>query len=333
MTRVLKNEYLEFLQTYDLLSKFFKVLLGVANQISASPDEFLVSSLLLEIKADYLRETVMSAKNLSAGEKEQDGGGSIFSSEDGSQFFLSRSEKPEDNFHFKTKMVFGPEQGKFYEGKIVEGDLSNQGGIFLIPSSKLVKPNKQTMKVLNLAKYVITDSEIDFDEFMKTLKQQVRQEISELKNAAATTYIVVNTSDEVKKISQIIKTGSDLKNTEISDRGYFLGSILQNADQPIWDKVNKNAFKKKFAAIGADVTYEEVSTVWGTQILAEMIETACGQSNQEESFMLQISMSETFEKIRSGQFIGQSEENKEADIEDKTHELQRQMSDKLSGSI
>lgn len=70
MTRVLKNEYLEFLQTYDLLSKFFKVLLGVANQISASPDEFLVSSLLLEIKADYLRETVMSAKNLSAGEKE-----------------------------------------------------------------------------------------------------------------------------------------------------------------------------------------------------------------------------------------------------------------------
>ena len=67
-------------------------------------------------------------------------------------------------------MVFGPEQGKFYEGKIVEGDLSNQGGIFLIPSSKLVKPNKQTMKVLNLAKYVITDSEIDFDEFMKNLK-------------------------------------------------------------------------------------------------------------------------------------------------------------------
>ena len=44
-------------------------------------------------------------------------------------------------------------------------------------------------------------------------------------------------------------------------------------------------------------------------------------------------MSETFEKIRSGEFIGQSEESKETNVEDNSIQLQRQMSDKLSQSI
>lgn len=48
--------------------------------------------------------------------------------------------------------------------------------------------------------------------------------------------------------------------------------VLKHIDQSIWDKVEKQEYKRKFAEIGADISYEEVSTVWGTQILAELIE-------------------------------------------------------------
>ena len=45
MTRVLKGEYIKFLQQFDLLSDFFKLLLGTATELSAAPEEHLVSSL------------------------------------------------------------------------------------------------------------------------------------------------------------------------------------------------------------------------------------------------------------------------------------------------
>lgn len=84
MTRVLKSEYIEFLSQFDLLTNFLKFLLGVANQLSASPEEVLVSSLQLELKADYLREAVMSSNKMSFGASEKFGGGNIISSDDGS---------------------------------------------------------------------------------------------------------------------------------------------------------------------------------------------------------------------------------------------------------
>ena len=112
---------------------------------------------------------------------------------------------------------------------------------------------------------------------------------------------MVETTDEVEKIASIIKHGSTLKNTELSDRGYFLGMVLKHIEQSIWDKVDKSVYRKKYASIGIENTYTDVSTVWGTQILAELI---CAKYSEEESFMVQISMGETFELIRSGALIG-----------------------------
>ena len=178
MTRVLKSEYIQFLQQFDLLTEFFKLLLTTATDLSAAPEEHLVSSLLLELKLDYIREAVMTSNKKSVG-KQVSGGGSLFSSDDGCQIYVMRkgSEAPEDMYHFKAKMQFGPEEGKYFEGSIC-GDSSNpesnQNGIFLLPSSKLQEPNKNTMQVLKYASIVITDSGCNFDEFMQTMKGRIR---------------------------------------------------------------------------------------------------------------------------------------------------------------
>ena len=44
-----------------MLAEFFKLLLNTATDLSAAPDEHLVSSLLLELKADYIREAVITS--------------------------------------------------------------------------------------------------------------------------------------------------------------------------------------------------------------------------------------------------------------------------------
>ena len=64
----------------------------------------------------------------------------------------------------------------------------------------------------------------------------------------------------------------DVKNTDMFDRAYFLGMALKNISSDIWDKIDKETYRSKFANIGAEVSFEEVSTVWGMQILAELIE-------------------------------------------------------------
>ena len=88
-----------------MLTEFFKLLLNTATELSAAPDEHLVSSLLLELKADYIRESVMTSSKKCIG-KQVAGGGSLFSSDDGSQIYVMRngSEAPEDLYHFRCKM-------------------------------------------------------------------------------------------------------------------------------------------------------------------------------------------------------------------------------------
>jgi len=66
-----------------------------------------------------------------------------------------------------------------------------------------------------------------------------------------------------------MESGSQINNTNIMDRGYFLGSVLKHIDDSIWEKVDKDLFMRKFSSIGIDCTFEEVSSVWGPQILAE----------------------------------------------------------------
>ena len=56
--------------------------------------------------------------------------------------------------------------------------------------------------------------------------------------------------------------------------------------------------------------------MWASQTLAELIEQ---KFTEEESFMVQISMGETFEKIRSGEFVAlaASEESKDPEESEK----------------
>lgn len=74
MTFTLKSEYIQFLQQFDLLDQFIKFLLDVGTQMSASPEEPLVSSLLLELRADYLRELTTTDAHRTFGEKVSGGG-------------------------------------------------------------------------------------------------------------------------------------------------------------------------------------------------------------------------------------------------------------------
>ena len=96
----------------------------------------------------------------------------------------------------------------------------------------------------------------------------------------------------------IIEAGSTVKNTDMTSRSYFLGMVLKHIGQEVWDKVEKSVYIKKFINIGAEHSFTDVSTTWSTQILAELIEA---KWPEEESFMVQISVGEVFEKIRSGE--------------------------------
>jgi len=82
MIQTLKSDFIEHLRAFDLLHSFFKFLFGIANQLSASPEELLVSTLLLELRADYLREMAMTSAEKCFSE-EKAGGASIMSSDDG----------------------------------------------------------------------------------------------------------------------------------------------------------------------------------------------------------------------------------------------------------
>ena len=299
MTRILKSEYIEFLQQFDLLKNFVTFLFGVASQQSASPDELLVSSLLLELKADYIREHAMTQRKRSLGASEKSGG-TVSSSENGLQFILKRSDAPEDMFYFKTKIQFGPNEGTHFEGPVLEKYAEGQeGGIYLVASERLAELSKATLEILQHAKFVLTDSGLNVDAFLESLKAEISKDRA-YRACAETCFKVCENTDDVRKIQSIIAAGSTVKNTDPTDRGHFLGMILKHIGQDIWEKVEKATYIKQYANIGMEHSFDEVSTVWSTQALAELIEQ---KWSQEESFMVQIAMGETFEKIRSGEFL------------------------------
>ena len=85
MTQALKGLYIDFLQVNDLMPAFLAFLLEIADQQSVSPDELLVSPLLLELRADYLREAVMTSHKLTFGDENvKTVSANIFTSENGS---------------------------------------------------------------------------------------------------------------------------------------------------------------------------------------------------------------------------------------------------------
>ena len=184
MMRIFKSEYTQFLQQFDLMSNFFTFLLNVANQSSGKADEQLVSSLLLELRADYLREMVMTSKTKGFGnDKDTSAAIEIFSSEDGAQFYAMRSESASNMFWFKTSLQFGANEGKLFSGPLVDSDpANNHDAIFIVPSGKLQEPSEQTLQILKAAKVIITDATLNIDEFMKTLKSKIKSNVDRWRN-------------------------------------------------------------------------------------------------------------------------------------------------------
>ena len=150
------------------------------------------------------------------------------------------------------------------------------------------------------ASIVITDGGCDFNAFMKTLKERILKDAERWRNCSQTRFVVLNGDAAVlERIHHIIEPNSPVKNTDMTDRAYFLGMVLKHISQDIWDKVDKNLYRRKFASIGIENSFEDVSCVWASQTLAELVEQ---KFSEDESIGIQISMGETFEMIRSGEF-------------------------------
>ena len=45
----------------------------------------------------------------------------------------------------------------------------------------------------------------------------------------------------------------------MTDRGYLLGTVLKHISQDIWNKVDKDVYRRQFASIGIEVPFEEVN--------------------------------------------------------------------------
>jgi hypothetical protein len=133
-----------------------------------------------------------------------------------------RSESASDIFHFKTKLQFGASEGKSFSGDLCEEDpANNHNGIFFVPSSKMETQYVDTLKVLKAANIIITDDELKIDEFMKTLKVKISKDVERWRNCAETRFVILSAED-FKKLHLIARSSVE-KNTDLLDRGYFLG--------------------------------------------------------------------------------------------------------------
>ena len=70
----------------------------------------------------------------------------------------------------------------------------------------------------------------------------------------------------------------------------MLAQVIKHLDPQIWEKVDKNTFKRKFADYDASKSFTDLRDDFLPQTLAQQIEQKFGE---EESFMMQIGMSET----------------------------------------
>lgn len=70
-----------------------------------------MSSLLLELRADYLREAVLESDERTFMDAASGASVFAFSSGDGSQIYVMRTEDPTDVFYFKAEMTIGMGEG------------------------------------------------------------------------------------------------------------------------------------------------------------------------------------------------------------------------------
>jgi len=145
-----------------------------------------------------------------------------------------------------------------------KNESGSSNGIFVLPSQRLKDLSKGTLEILKQASIVITDDGLVIDEFMSKLKVEILKDIGNLKPCSQTCFKVLEHADDIPKIMSIIEAGSTVKNTDMTNRAYFLGMILKHIGQEVWDKVDKSTYIKKYMNIGAEHSFEAVSTTWST---------------------------------------------------------------------
>ena len=100
---ILKGEFLENLQQFGLLEKLFSFLLKETDQ-SVLPKEDRVSTYLLESRADYVREKVMSGYDLCFNERSLDREIDVVGAKKNAIWIRLEENEP---WSFKLKKKFG----------------------------------------------------------------------------------------------------------------------------------------------------------------------------------------------------------------------------------
>ena len=170
-------------------------------------------------------------------------------------------------------MQFGKGEDEYIEGALVDSDpINNVNGIFLVEPAKLMNPSQATLSILKYAKCVITDKTVKFDDMMKALKKEIRKDKNKWQACAETLFMTLKGDEDFSKLQAVIEAGSTFKNTEKENRAYLLGQIFKHLDPQIWEKVEKETFRKKYAEYDAQKSFSELRDDYVPKTLANYIE-------------------------------------------------------------
>ena len=156
---ILKGEFLENLQQFGLLEKLFSFLLKETDQ-SVLPKEDRVSTYLLESRADYAREKVMSGYDLSFNERNLDREIDVVGAKKNAIWIRLEENEP---WSFKLKKKFGKDADDCITerivrpGKFIQKDEDDLKKIGLLNSSLLLVLDRQTLSFLKKVDRIITD--------------------------------------------------------------------------------------------------------------------------------------------------------------------------------
>ena len=145
-------------------------------------------------------------------------------------------------------MQFGKGEESYFEGALVDSDPTNNvNSIFLVEPAKLMNPSQATLLILKHAKIVITDKTVKFDDMMKALKKEIRKDKNKWQACTETLFMTLAGDEDFSKLKAVIEAGSTFKNTERENRAYLLCQIFNHLDPQIWEKVDMETFRKKYA--------------------------------------------------------------------------------------
>ena len=137
----------------------------------------------------------------------------------GSHFLLKRSNAPEDIFHFKAKYIFGNHIADDFSGELrAQKKLDDNSLIYVIPSQKLNDLDKEALDMIcpknnHEVGTVITDSGLDCEKFMHTVKNLTqkslqRQNVDDDHAVDKVRFFICENADDSEKLLSIVSVDS-----------------------------------------------------------------------------------------------------------------------------